>query len=801
MDISVICRKLIFAQVLLGIIASCMAERSPGLLLVVGTIGAMSWYVTEGPSGRLLPRWVVNIGAILALSWLAGEVLSKQVSIVLAMGRFTIALQLLMLYMKKNDREYTQLLVLSLLQMISASVISISMIYGVLLSIYCLLALITVVVFHLTTAAERVKKENVSAAGIASRRIGPEAYAMFNIRRHFTVVVVVLGLFCSVIGATVFVVLPRTGKSGINITTANNVSLRQTGFSVTVQHGTGPIGTGSREPILNLAISSRGQTIGHADESWLLRGVALDEYSVRNQTWSRSAYAASQDRVVSVSSLGQAAKSSVEPQKTQYEADIALRDTRHRTIFSVISVPYRHGSSGLVLTGIESTNIAKVSYSPLDQQLISTEPIIGGSSYRLSWPIASVRTMGTHRYDSPALAELMESNKQKSKINRRRVRDSNTNEASVDSSRVPKNDALDYARVWTPERRRLRNLALSIIRDAGLDRDPAVRHSPDDLRIAATLSEYLQSRYTYDLVNPAVPKDQDPVVHFLFERRRGHCELFAAGLTALCRSIGIPARLVTGFRASEFNSIGGYYVVRQSNAHAWTEINAGPDMGWITFDATPAASVNAEHRAPEGVLSLLRSVYEHVEFAWIRQIVAFDNRTRQKVLRNSRVFILAARSRVYDAIDGTRERFEVLGRRVNFGGLEILGVGLSVAGLLVAAMILVRSYLVRRRRLVRLQLTRLPAEVRRDLGRRLGFYLAMLDILDRHGYRRPAWQSPQEFAESLAQEFPLRFDPVVALTDLFYDVRFGQRQTDAADRKRIRAHLKQLEYSAVQRRL
>ena len=72
------------------------------------------------------------------------------------------------------------------------------------------------------------------------------------------------------------------------------------------------------------------------------------------------------------------------------------------------------------------------------------------------------------------------------------------------------------------------------------------------------------------------------------ESNSGHCEVFAAALTAMARSIGMKARVVTGYRAGEYNRIGGYYIVRQSNAHAWTEIHLGP-RGWKTFDAKAEA--------------------------------------------------------------------------------------------------------------------------------------------------------------------------------------------------------------------
>src|SRR3546814_7772307 len=61
------------------------------------------------------------------------------------------------------------------------------------------------------------------------------------------------------------------------------------------------------------------------------------------------------------------------------------------------------------------------------------------------------------------------------------------------------------------------------------------------------------------------------------------------------------------------------------------------------------------------------------------------------------------------------------------------------------------------------------------------FYLTMLDMLERYGYVRPSWQSPFSFAQELAQAQPLKFDPVIALTELFYEIRFGQRPIERSE--------------------
>lgn len=81
----------------------------------------------------------------------------------------------------------------------------------------------------------------------------------------------------------------------------------------------------------------------------------------------------------------------------------------------------------------------------------------------------------------------------------------------------------------------------------------------------------------------------DAVAEFLFVAKKGHCEAFASALALMARSIGIPARLVAGYRVGERNPVFGHWVVRQSNAHAWVE--AEVDGRWLTLDPTPMSEL------------------------------------------------------------------------------------------------------------------------------------------------------------------------------------------------------------------
>jgi len=102
---------------------------------------------------------------------------------------------------------------------------------------------------------------------------------------------------------------------------------------------------------------------------------------------------------------------------------------------------------------------------------------------------------------------------------------------------------------------------------------------------ASALRDYLLT-LSYDYLPPPQPPGSETVDNFLFVDKRGVCEQFATAHVILLRSLGIPARLVAGYNVGEYNQLSGYYTIRASDAHAWTEVYF-PSYGWVPFDPTP----------------------------------------------------------------------------------------------------------------------------------------------------------------------------------------------------------------------
>ncbi|TMC82984.1 MAG: transglutaminase domain-containing protein [Chloroflexi bacterium] len=119
----------------------------------------------------------------------------------------------------------------------------------------------------------------------------------------------------------------------------------------------------------------------------------------------------------------------------------------------------------------------------------------------------------------------------------------------------------------------------------------------DEFDTVMAVTHYLQHNFTYTLDLPRVPSDRDPVDWFLFDVKTGYCEQFATAETLMLRSLGIPARLATGYATGDYDPVLNQAVVRERDAHAWVEVWFG-SHGWVPVDPTPGVSPLAATQFP-----------------------------------------------------------------------------------------------------------------------------------------------------------------------------------------------------------
>lgn len=179
-------------------------------------------------------------------------------------------------------------------------------------------------------------------------------------------------------------------------------------------------------------------------------------------------------------------------------------------------------------------------------------------------------------------------------------------------------EQLHYLRVPATTPARVHQLAQSLTEDL---ETPAER--------AEAIADYLSQHHRYTLNLPR--RSGDPIDHFLFEDRRGHCEFFSSAMVILARLSGIPARNVNGFLGGEWNSFGRYFLVRRRHAHSWVEIYDG--QRWVTFDPTPVAGRpdNLLVNADDG--TLLPAFLDNLQHLWQQWVVQFGAGRQRDLIR------------------------------------------------------------------------------------------------------------------------------------------------------------------------
>lgn len=135
--------------------------------------------------------------------------------------------------------------------------------------------------------------------------------------------------------------------------------------------------------------------------------------------------------------------------------------------------------------------------------------------------------------------------------------------------------------------------------------------------------------YTLDL--PPLPA-QNSIDAFILRARRGHCEFFASAMALMLRSVGLPTRVVSGYRGGEWSDGTQAFIVRQSMAHLWLEVYF-EGAGWVRFDPAPA-SVDTPVGGIAGLLRSLNDFQLRARLFWYREVISFDRGVQLQRLRS-----------------------------------------------------------------------------------------------------------------------------------------------------------------------
>ena len=263
--------------------------------------------------------------------------------------------------------------------------------------------------------------------------------------------------------------------------------------------------------------------------------------------------------------------------------------------------------------------------------------------------------------------------------------------------------------------------------------------------IGAVLQMFRDQEFFYTLTPPRL--DLDSVDDFLFNTRSGFCGHFASAFTTLMRAAGIPARVVTGYQGGELNRLAGYYIVRQSDAHAWSEVWL-EGRGWVRVDPTAAV---APQRIEGGLMDALGA----------------DEPVADRFVRGSRW--LAEIRFAWDAVNTLwRERILQFNGASQIALLEWLGLGRTdwraLTTLLAASVVVAMS-------LLALHLRRAMRGARADPIHEL--YQRFCRKMQRHGMRRNEHEGALDFARRVARERPDLATTTDAITRAYLELRYG----------------------------
>lgn len=299
---------------------------------------------------------------------------------------------------------------------------------------------------------------------------------------------------------------------------------------------------------------------------------------------------------------------------------------------------------------------------------------------------------------------------------------------------------------------------------------------------AATLANYLRNTYKYTLTLTGKPGD-DPLPHFLFETRAGHCEYFASSMAVMLRTLGVPTREVNGFLPGEYNDLGGDYVVRGSDAHSWVEVYF-PGNEWVTFDPTPASEA-----AGYSLFSRLANYLDWFELSWSEWVINYDFAHQitlaQTMQHNSRNWNEAAHAWFERVQQGTREglsSWQVHHAR--------LGNFLPLA--LIFFLMVLRFDLVQRtiRKLILEWQLRGPSASRSNPQLASRLYAELLRLLEKRGMTRRASQTAMEFAAAVHE--PRMGVAVHEFTQIYSHTRFGGAPCDTSRLRQLLEYVKEI---------
>ena len=723
-------RAAAFALIVLSIVAFSIAQVDFAMLFVGVVLATLSWSVTEGPRGRALPDWASNTLVVLLVGWTAMAFLSLEdtTDAMGQLGRFLLWLLVIKLFSRRTPDDDRLRFTLATLLILAGCVDSVEFVFGVLVVLFVVLAVWTAMLRRLVVGAEGARAVRAASEGFApplELAVGRRSVPQFRGLLTGSAIAVLAA------SAGVFVLFPRFAT---RMGSGPRAGQAMAGFSDEIKLGDSTRISENRRELFTVRWRGADGVPGRSLRPLLLRGAVLEEYDATAERW-RSTRRGTGIRTLRTPADGRAvplARVEVPAGRGAGSVEVEMRSLATDVLFAV-NVPY----------SIATPESRLVSVDPATLLLrdVSTDRVDRYWTY----------TLTVQQQPDAALLEAM----------------SDGQEPAPAEARFPVAEIEPLAREILALLRTSTNLPAEPAADAG-----AQERWTYNREVARALADWMKTNFTYttDLSMNARIVGEDPIESFLSRYRSGHCEYFASALCAMLRSLGIESRVVTGFIAIEFDEQAAHYIVRESNAHAWTEVRTG-EFGWTTVDATPEDTLLRLADENSSFLDRFRWIYGRLEFLWNSRVVAYDSGTQATIADGMQS---RWRESLGERLSALLERVRAFGQSFSLGGRAI-GFWFGVVAIgFGAAMLAATIVRVRRQRLRRaLQLDRLSAPERRRVMRDAEFYADALRILDSAGLGKPEHATPLAHAQELAQRDRALGEAFAAIADAYYRVRYG----------------------------
>ncbi|MBE9115827.1 DUF3488 domain-containing protein [Lusitaniella coriacea LEGE 07157] len=290
---------------------------------------------------------------------------------------------------------------------------------------------------------------------------------------------------------------------------------------------------------------------------------------------------------------------------------------------------------------------------------------------------------------------------------------------------------------------------VSAVAEELLARSPKPITSPYEK--ALYLAQAIKQNYSRTTQFPTLKRNEDLVEAFLFRNEGGYPDQFATVLTVMLRSIGIPARLAVGFNTGEFNPFTGFYLVRNTDAHALTEVFF-PDYGWFTFDPLPGHELIPQSFEEPQTFVVLRQFWNWVA-GWLPPPVAgFFSYLWQKSAGAIALLIGWLWRLVSNGVVGA-----------------LIGLVLTIS----ASFLLWLVWSNWKTWRDRARLAKLPPPER--------LYRQMLNTLAARGYRKHPAQTPLEYARAAQEQHPSTAPTIEEIAKAYVGWRYGNQNPNISD--------------------